>query len=391
MKCLKAIFAGLNVRDEIQKDAFLEFRRILDDAVEKGYRQVTDKADPFLDMLRHGNAVISAFKTHRMQNDMAARLLDKDGKLKPFRTWMRDVKDIASHYTVRWLRTEYDTAVLRAHEAAAWRQARQEADVLPNLRWMPTTSASPDVIHKAFWSMKLTLPVNHPFWKKHRPQDRWGCKCSIMQTDEPVTGLKGLEKADRIKPVPGLDNNPADDGMVFGKSHPYITKAYPGAEKAVRKLLGDEADYTIIPTKKGVLRIHSGHGKKERDENIRIGKYLVEKYGYEIDLVDNPSKKKSADSYNKTLGLTQEYKVNSTPTKGSIDNLLRDAKKQADDIVLLIDSDISWGDLRDAITDRLWRSENVNSLTIIRDLKDATYKREDILKSGWEIKQADFK
>ena len=391
MKCLKAIFAGLNVRDEIQKDAFLEFRRILDDAVEKGYRQVTVKADPFLDMLRHGNAVISAFKTHRMQNDMAARLLDKDGKLKPFRTWMRDVKDIASHYTVRWLRTEYDTAILRAHEAAAWRQARQEADVLPNLRWMPTTSASPDVIHKAFWSMKLTLPVNHPFWKKHRPQDRWGCKCSIMQTDEPATELKGLEKADRIKPVPGLDNNPADDGMVFGKSHPYITKAYPGAEKAVRKLLGDEADYTIIPTKKGVLRIHSGHGKKERDENIRIGKYLVEKYGYEIDLVDNPSKKKSADSYNKTLGLTQEYKVNSTPTKGSIDNLLRDAKKQADDIVLLIDSDISWGDLRDAITDRLWRSENVNSLTIIRDLKDATYKREDILKSGWEIKQADFK
>ena len=32
--------------------------------------------------------------------------------------------------------------------------------------------------------------------------------------------------------MPGLDNNPADDGMVFGKSHPYITKAYPGAEKA---------------------------------------------------------------------------------------------------------------------------------------------------------------
>ena len=391
MKCLKAIFAGLNVRGEIQKDAFLEFRRILDDAVEKGYRQVAVKADPFLDMLRHGNAVISAFKTHRMQNDMAARLLDKDGKLKPFRTWMRDVKDIASHYTVRWLRTEYDTAILRAHEAAAWRQARQEADVLPNLRWMPTTSASPDVIHKAFWSMKLTLPVNHPFWRKHRPQDRWGCKCSIMQTDEPATELKGLGKADRIKPVPGLDNNPADDGMVFGKSHPYITKAYPGAEKAVRKLLGDEADYTIIPTKKGVLRIHSGHGKKERDENIRIGKYLVEKYGYEIDLVDNPSEKKSADSYNKTLGLTQEYKVNSTPTKGSIDNLLRDAKKQADDIVLWIDSDISWGDLTAALRSRVRRSENIKTVTIIKNNHDISLSREDILNDSFKIRPTDLK
>lgn len=44
-----------------------------------------------------------------------------------------------------------------------------------------------------------------------------------------------MKKPDRIKPVPGLDNNPADDGMVFGKSHPYITKTYPGAEKAAAK------------------------------------------------------------------------------------------------------------------------------------------------------------
>ena len=200
-----------------------------------------------------------------------------------------------------------------------------------------------------------------------------------------------MKKPDRIKPVPGLDNNPADDGMVFGKSHPYITKAYPGAEKAVRKLLGDEADYTIIPTKKGILRIHSGHGKKERDENIRIGKYLVEKYGYEIDLVDNPSEKKSADSYNKTLGLTQEYKVNSTPTKGSIDNLLRDAKKQADDIVLWIDSDISWGDLTAALRSRVRRSENIKTVTIIKNNHDISLSREDILNDSFKIRPTDLK
>ena len=200
-----------------------------------------------------------------------------------------------------------------------------------------------------------------------------------------------MKKPDRIKPVPGLDNNPADDGMVFGKSHPYITKAYPGAEKAVRKLLGDEADYTIIPTKKGILRIHSGQGKKERDENIRIGKYLVEKYGYEIDLLDNPSGRKSADSYNKTLGLTQEYKVNSTPTKGSIDNLLRDAKKQADDIVLWIDSDISWGDLTASLRSRVRRSENIKTVTIIKNNHDISLSREDILNDSFKIRPTDLK
>lgn len=57
-----------------------------------------------------------------------------------------------------------------------------------------------------------------------------------------------MKKPDRIKPVPGLDNNPADDGMVFGKSHPYITKAYPGAEEAAEKIA--EKDFIRLEQKK---------------------------------------------------------------------------------------------------------------------------------------------
>lgn len=37
--------------------------------------------------------------------------------------------------------------------------------------------------------------------------------------------IPGGDQADAktgwLKPVPGPDNNPADDGMVFGRSHPY--------------------------------------------------------------------------------------------------------------------------------------------------------------------------
>ena len=349
--------------------------------MERGYRQVTAKADPFLDMLRHGNAVISAFKTHRMQNDMAARLLDKDGKLKPFRTWMRDVKDIASHYTVRWLRTEYDTAVLRAHEAAAWRQARQEADVLPNLRWMPTTSASPDVMHKAFWSMKLTLPVNHPFWKKHRPQDRWGCKCSIMQTDEPVTGLKGLEKADRIKPVPGLDNNPADDGMVFGKSHPYVTKAYPGAEEAVEKILGGITVYPprfdtyYISQKNKNVYISKYHGDDEKEENEKMADFIAKKMDVKVFLLPRLNSNNKDDELKRTELLPKnvypkknpdyfingklfdfksmtniEYTDNFNTQKNKLENRIKKAKEQSDNIVIEVPvwlkRDVIWSTLR---------------------------------------------
>ena len=54
---------------------------------------------------------------------------------------------------------------------------------------MPTTSPNPEAEHKRFWSVKLTRPIDDPFWNKHRPGDRWNCKCSLEATDEPPTDI----------------------------------------------------------------------------------------------------------------------------------------------------------------------------------------------------------
>lgn len=235
---LRDIYDGMNVRDDIQRDAFEETLRLFNEATVEG---LSDSSYPtgdelFLEQLRTNNEVFSAFRTHRMQNDLAAQLIDKDGKLKPFELWLDDVQNITDHYVVRWLRTEYDTAILRAHQAADWKHFEEYKDVLPNLRWMPTTSPDPDIAHKQYWEAKLTLPVNHSFWTRHRPGDRWNCKCSLEATDEPATtGTVGDFKP--VPSVPGLDNNPADDGKLFSDSHPYIKEAYPGAKKAVEKIV----------------------------------------------------------------------------------------------------------------------------------------------------------
>lgn len=238
-QALRAIYDGMNVEDEIQRDAFEEMLRIFNEAAVAGIiasKKTPPRMETFLEQLKYNNEVFSAFKVHRMQNDMAARLVDENGQLKPFEKWKRDVEDIADHYCNRWLQTEYDTAVLRAHQATDWLQFEAEKDVYPNLRWMPTTSPNPDEYHKQYWRAKLTLPINHPFWKSHRPGDRWNCKCSLRQTDEPAT----TEAIADFKPVPsqpGLDNNPAQDGKLFSDSHPYYTNAYPGAKEAAEKVI----------------------------------------------------------------------------------------------------------------------------------------------------------
>jgi|GEM_PF-1443924 len=178
---------------------------------------VVDLDDAFRDALRHSTEVFSAFKVHRMGKDMAAQLLDSNGNLKPFEQWVKDVQGITSHQVGAWLQTEYDTAVIRAHQAADWQQFEAERDVLPNLKWMPSTSPNPGADHRPFWG--TIRPIDDKFWQEHRPGDRWNCKCSLSSTDEEPTPVPdGVVGSD---PQPGLSGNPGKDKAVFSQDHPY--------------------------------------------------------------------------------------------------------------------------------------------------------------------------
>lgn len=189
---------------------------------EKGFDEsgAVDPDDDFRAAILRNNEVFAAFKVHRMQNDMARLLLDSNGSLKPFEQWRKEVMPIASHQVGHWLRTEYNTAVLRAHQAADWQQFEREKDVLPNLRWMPSTSVNPGKDHMVFWN--TVRPIDDPFWSQHRPGDRWNCKCDLSSTDDPVTEIPGFTTKDN--PHPGLDNNPGKDGIIFSDTHPYFPK-----------------------------------------------------------------------------------------------------------------------------------------------------------------------
>ena len=214
----REIYASQGGRaDAVEPHLFRALAATLTDAVTKGAAP-TLGSDPFLDALRHSADVFAAFKSHRAQTDMAARLLDSNGNLKPFEQWRKEVEPIASHQCGAWLETEYNTAVLRARQAAQWQQFEREKDILPNLRWLPSTSPHPGKDHQPFWN--TILPVDHPFWNRHRPGDRWNCKCDLTSTDEPATAVP--EEASDNDPQPGLRDNPGRSGAVISDDHPYF-------------------------------------------------------------------------------------------------------------------------------------------------------------------------
>lgn len=225
---LRQIYGGFDVEHNIEHRAWREILDTLNEGTVEGLAQSTNQTpqEAFLAEIRHSNEVFAAFKVSSMSQKLAEQLLDDKGTLKSFSQWKQDVASITTHYIGAWLQTEYDTAVIRAHQAADWQDFINNEDVMPNLRWMPTTSPNPEGGHRAFWERKLTLPVSDPFWDEHRPGDRYNCKCSLEATDDPIEPYV----VDPSLPTPqpphkGLENNPGKDGRLFSDKHPYFPES----------------------------------------------------------------------------------------------------------------------------------------------------------------------
>ena len=394
----------------------------------------------FYTQLRQSNEVFAAFKVHSMGNVMAKMLVGDDGKLKPFRQWKEDVKGVSSHYCGRWLQTEYATAVARAHAAADWMEFEKNKDIFPNLRWMPTTSPNPEKTHEVFWKMKLTRPIGDKFWDEHMPGDHWNCKCSLEQTDDPATTLPTDEEMKRDEPQDGLKGNPAKTGQLFDKSHPYFPKNCKecgfNKRKGVVNFLGDffnnggvkcdgcvyfsdviehiKKDFCqykdVEPPKiDSYISLHNGnvlaspyHGKDEWEHNENIAKFLTEKLNKKIYMLprlnsntlaeielrkkflpSNVAEKKNPDFYigGRTFDAKSLYdlkrRTDSENYQHAIQNKIKKAKDQAENIILDIPDFVPQKDIKGAIHGFLKVSHKKRTILVRYKNKLYIYKKRE--------------
>lgn len=126
------------------------------------------------------------------------------------------------------MRAEYDTAVIRARNAANFQKFTRDADLYPNLEWLPSTSIEPRGEHVNFYG--IVKPINDPFWSNNYPGDLWNCKCGITNTDKEPT--EKTPSTDYTKPQ-GLEENPGTSGALFSNKNAYVKNAYDGANEAV--------------------------------------------------------------------------------------------------------------------------------------------------------------
>ena len=426
-----------NIDSDIEAEMFRATRRIMADAMATGIADAVDNGTPmpsetFLNNLRHSAEVFSAFRVHKMQTDVASQMVDANGKLKTFAQFRKDVEPYVSHRNRAWLRTEYDTAVIRAHQATDWQQFESEKDVFPNLEWIPSTSPHPGADHQVFWG--TVRPVNDSFWSEHRPGDRWNCKCELRQTEADATIPPMPTDADN--PQPGLENNPGRDGELFSQKHPYYPSGcmscpFAGGHlaalmhglahkqdchqcekvnKVITKIIGEVKSLRDVAPPHVATYMTSKHSKRvfisplygqtERTENERLAAFVAKKMQqkvYILPLLDPDSKtfaplrekllppgvpdRKNPDFYiggllfdGKSM-LRVKQTTNKKKHHNDILNRIKDAKKQADNMILEIPTFITRRVISETIKGYLSQSNKSRIIIVKHGEKCYVYKQ----------------
>lgn len=382
--------------------------------------QRLEMSDLMRQRLARSNYIFSGIKTFHELNEAFPSLLDPNGNRKTFEAFLNDVRKIDNTYNSNYLRAEYNFVQSSAEMAAKWERFSEDGDRY-NLQYRTAGDGKVRPEHAALNG--VTLPPSDPFWEEYYPPNGWNCRCTVVQVRRskypatPHDEAMALGEEALQRDTKGIFHfNPGKEDKTVPDYNPYtirrcrdcdiakgkikLAKFIPENELcAACKLIHScwakvkeetPETFTECETSNGKLRVSSKHGRTEKKENVRVGRYLAEKHGYEIDLIANPQNETSADSYNKTLGIEQEYKVNAKPTKSSIDNLIRKGAKQADDLVLFVDSGISLDELSSALHDRVRRT-NLKTVMVVIDGMDKTYTYDEITAKGFKVRQADLK
>ncbi len=147
----------------------------------------------------------------------AAQTLAKGGTFADFRGQARlEGFEAANPYH---LRTNFDTAVNSAYQAARWETIEETREFFPYLRYVTMNDDKVRDEHAALEG--LTLPVDDPFWLTSYPPNDWNCRCSVEQLTAaeggPLDGRQNRADAWReFSPGPQWNTNPGRTNQLFG-------------------------------------------------------------------------------------------------------------------------------------------------------------------------------
>jgi len=180
----------------------------------------TTQDKELLEKLRDNLYIFAAYKNYNLMQDMGNFLFDKNGHIRSFADFKRDVLQIHSAYNKNWLLAEYNTTIASGQAAAKWVRIMADKETFPLLTYRTQGDRRVRDAHKSLAG--ITRPIEDEFWKIHYPPNAFQCRCYTEQNEADYE----VTPDELIKDIPSppkiFANNVGISGKVFTANHPYF-------------------------------------------------------------------------------------------------------------------------------------------------------------------------
>jgi hypothetical protein len=350
---IKAIFDNKDIPDT-SPELIQAYGTKLGDAVVKGYGSKLSELDwntpdyEMLTQLQNNVWQFSAAKTHTQMRDMGKALIGPDGKVRSFDDFKREAQAITGEQ-LKWLRTEYDSAIAGAQMAAKWVKIQAEKETFPLLEFDAVIDDHSSNICPPL--NKVTLPVDHPFWLKFYPPNHFKCRSTVRQLRKgEVTPDEDIQYPEKIQPM--FAGNVGIDGMIFSRDSAYYVDApphiinnatlyMPADEQYITKYLAEDGTAVTANRKTDI------ENKPDYVKLLKVGEVLA-KNGKTVDILPEIHASETelrttllpgvADGKNPDAVVNGEYTEVKTPTEPvtfkKLQRAVANAVQQADRVVI---------------------------------------------------------
>lgn len=235
---LDAIYNGKTTPRKLDKELYFAiadyFKRGLYEGFGGNLGDFEGKDLAMLEELRYNCYLFAGAKNYQLTSALHEQMFDEEGGMitkKEFQELGAATFDLWNN---DWGKTEYNTTVAQADNAAKWSAIEKDKDVLPYLRYSAIVD---EATAEICLEMNDTVArVDDPIWNNYAPVNHYNCRCILIQEAEAEPNVD--ERMDDIEEAAqGMNEafkfNPGKTQQIWDKDHPYFD--VPKADKAYAK------------------------------------------------------------------------------------------------------------------------------------------------------------
>lgn len=229
-------------------DLIEETYNAIDQAVQTSIR--TETPPELTSALENNAFVFSGFKTYHQLSEVGLSLTRRDGSVKPFNEFRKDVEAINSRYNGSYLYAEYNHAIHASQMAVKWNDFVKDGDEY----YLQYRTAGDDRVREAHARLDgTTLPPSDPFWNEFLPPNGWNCRCQTVQVlrdDYAVSdSQRAIENGRQCTSEPKQQMfrfNPGKEMKIFPPKHPYLPRGCGDCGKRINFAYDPKREQCIV-------------------------------------------------------------------------------------------------------------------------------------------------